>query len=36
MRGLVVVEPEGIEDDDALRAWIDRGLTFAGSLPPKG
>jgi hypothetical protein len=36
MRGLVFVGIDGIAEDGDLEAWIDRGLDFAGSLPPKG
>lgn len=35
MRGFVWVDAAGIGDDRALRRWIQRGLDFAGSLPPK-
>lgn len=35
MRGWVMVAPEGIGDDDDLKGWIERGVTFALSLPPK-
>ncbi len=35
MKGWVTVEPEGIADDDALRAWLDRGIAYALSFPPK-
>ena len=35
MRGWVVVAPEGFDTDADLRAWIQRGVTFAESLPPK-
>jgi TfoX/Sxy family transcriptional regulator of competence genes len=35
MRGFVVVSPAGIEDDDALAAWVARGADHAASLPPK-
>jgi TfoX/Sxy family transcriptional regulator of competence genes len=35
MRGMVFVEPDGFAEDDDLAAWIDRGLAFAESLPPK-
>jgi hypothetical protein len=35
MRGIVVVDPEGFTEDGALRTWLDRGLAFADSLPPK-
>ncbi len=35
MRGWVVVSPEGLADDAALDAWIDQGVAYAESLPPK-
>ncbi len=35
MRGWVVVASEGIADDAALDAWIQRGADYARSLPPK-
>ena len=35
MKGWVLVEPAGIESDDRLGEWVARGLSFAGSLPPK-
>jgi TfoX/Sxy family transcriptional regulator of competence genes len=35
MKGFVYVGPKGYESDDDLRAWIERGIAFAGSLPPK-
>ncbi len=35
MRGFVVVEAEGIASDCDLRDWLDRGVGFALSLPPK-
>lgn len=35
MRGFVVVDADGIAEDDDLAGWIDRGLDHAGSLPPK-
>jgi hypothetical protein len=28
-------EPDGISADDDLKAWIDRAVKYAGSLPPK-
>jgi TfoX/Sxy family transcriptional regulator of competence genes len=36
MRGWVMVAASGIETAAGLRAWVERGLTFARSLPPKG
>ena len=35
MRGFVVVDGEGVAEDDALEAWIDRGLDAVRTLPPK-
>ncbi len=35
LRGLVLVEPEGVETDAELRAWVERGVEFALSLPAK-
>jgi TfoX/Sxy family transcriptional regulator of competence genes len=35
MRGWVLVEPEGIEDDDQLNAWIKRAVKFVGKLAAK-
>jgi TfoX/Sxy family transcriptional regulator of competence genes len=31
----VVVVPEGYESDDDLRVWVEQGLDFALTLPPK-
>ena len=35
MKGWVLVEPEGVEDDEQLSAWIQRAVTFVGTLPRK-
>ncbi len=35
MRGLLFVAPAGVEDDDALGGWVERGARFARSLPRK-
>jgi TfoX N-terminal domain len=35
MRNLVLVEPEGVEGDDQLKAWIQRAVKFVGKLPAK-
>ena len=35
MRGWVMVGPEGHARQADLKAWLDRGLAFALSLPPK-
>jgi len=36
MKGFVYVACEGIESDQALARWIERGVDFAASLPAKG
>lgn len=35
MKGWVLVGPQTIADDTDLTDWIDVGMDFAGSLPPK-
>jgi len=35
MRAWVLVDPEGVKDDEQLGAWVARGAAFARSLPPK-
>lgn len=35
MSGWVVVEPDGLENDDELTDWVMRGVGFAGTLPGK-
>ncbi len=35
MRGLVYVGSVGIEDDEGLAAWVERGVAFARSQPAK-
>ena len=35
MRNWVLVEPEGVEDDDQLKAWIERAAKFVEMLPKK-
>ena len=35
MRGWVLVGAEAIADEASLEGWINRGMDFAGSLPPK-
>jgi len=35
MDGWLRVSSEALEDDDALARWVDRGLAYARSLPPK-
>ena len=36
MRGMVYVDETGISEDEDLYAWLQRGRTYARSLPPKG
>ena len=35
MKGWVMVSPEGYTTDKSLQDWVDQGLAFALSLPPK-
>ena len=35
MKGMVFVGPEGIGTKENLRAWVRRGVKFAGSMPAK-
>jgi TfoX/Sxy family transcriptional regulator of competence genes len=35
MKGWLTVDPSLCSTDDALRAWVDRGAAFAGTLPGK-
>lgn len=35
MRGWVMVQPEGMIDDDQLADWIQRAIDFVGKLPAK-
>ena len=35
MRNWVAVEPDGVEDDDQLKDWIQRAVKFVGKLPRK-
>ena len=35
LRGFVYVAPEGFEADEDLARWIDQGVAYARSLPPK-
>jgi hypothetical protein len=35
MRNWVVVEPEGVEDDEQLAGWIERAMKFVKTLPKK-
>jgi TfoX/Sxy family transcriptional regulator of competence genes len=33
--GWLRVSTEAVADDEALARWVERGLAYAGSLPPK-
>ncbi len=35
MMGWVLVGPEACESDEELAGWVQRGVDFALSLPPK-
>ena len=35
MKGWVIIEPKGIETDDALTVWLQKARDFAQTLPPK-
>lgn len=35
MRGFIYVTPEGILEDEGLEYWVEQGVEFARSLPPK-
>lgn len=35
MKNWVLVESQGIEDDDKLKKWIQRAVKFVGKLPGK-
>ena len=35
MKGWALVAPQGVEDDDQLRGWVQRAVKFVGTLPAK-
>jgi TfoX/Sxy family transcriptional regulator of competence genes len=35
MKGFVYVEPEGLDSDASLQAWVARATDFVRGLPPK-
>src|SRR2546425_11984798 len=35
MKGWIVVEPEGVQDDEPLKDWIQRAVKFVGTLAAK-
>jgi hypothetical protein len=36
MKGWILVGPEGVRTKRQLGAWVNRGVEFARTLPPKG
>ena len=35
MKGWLMVAADVLAEDDDLRRWVDRGVAYAASLPPK-
>jgi TfoX/Sxy family transcriptional regulator of competence genes len=35
MKGWVIVDPEGLDEDDQLKEWIERARSFVQTLPAK-
>src|SRR4051812_5438300 len=35
MRNWIAVEPEGVEDDEKLKAWVEQAIKFVRTLPRK-
>lgn len=35
MKGWIMVEPDGFKSQELLLSWVNRGLSFAATLPPK-
>jgi len=35
MKGFLAVGPESVKASRSLQRWVDRGVTYASSLPPK-
>ena len=35
MKGWVLVEPDGLQSEQDLQGWVEQGVAFARSLPPK-
>jgi TfoX/Sxy family transcriptional regulator of competence genes len=35
MKGWILVEPAGLQSADQLMHWVEQGVAFAQSLPPK-
>ena len=35
MKGMIFVDPDSCQDEEAMAAWLEKALAFARSLPPK-
>lgn len=35
LKGFIFVMPAGLRGQKALKTWVERGMRYAGSLPPK-
>ncbi|MDA0769334.1 MAG: TfoX/Sxy family protein [Chloroflexi bacterium] len=35
MKGMVYIDTDGVDSDVGLQSWVDRGLAFVTTLPPK-
>ena len=35
LKGMVMIDPKGFASAGDIRAWVERGYSFAESLPPK-
>ena len=35
MKGFVFVDSAGLDSDERLKEWVDRGLEFVSTLPPR-
>jgi TfoX/Sxy family transcriptional regulator of competence genes len=35
MKGWVVVDAQGVDNEESLHSWVDLGIKFANCLPPK-
>jgi TfoX-like protein len=35
MKDFVVIPPEVVSDDGAIGEWVEKGLAYAGTMPPK-
>ena len=35
MKGWILIEPDGVRTDKTLAKWVETGVNYAASLPPK-